>query len=193
MKNLIKNRHILIASIAILSSFALKPAIAQRLPSSLSLRGIAQFYSGLPHQDRALSMLQNQIDKSQPELLQADSVAANVWRNSEVFIGHEDILGSLAESDLTGSNPVDIALTAANARTTTPFDMEVLYGPGIESPTQAVITISQSGLLDDSVAGQRYRFDLSRQNNQWTMTRAGRQVRCQARRGHQNWSAEPCL
>ena len=192
MKSSLKNRRLLLAAAGVLGTFMLSPAFAQLSQPRLSLRGIVQFYSGLSHQDRAISLLQQQIDKSNPELLQADSIAANVWRNSTTLVGHEDILGDIAEANRTGTNPIDMAMAVANVRVGAPVDVEVLYGPGVESPTEAMVTITEGGLLDDSVAGFRYRFDIVNQNGQWTITRAGRQFRCQPGRGHQDWSIELC-
>ena len=192
MKSSLKNRRLLLAAAGVLGTFMLSPAFAQLSQPRLSLRGIVQFYSGLSHQDRAISLLQQQIDKSNPELLQADSIAANVWRNSTMLVGHEDILGDIAEANRTGTNPIDMAMAVANVRVGAPVDVEVFYGPGVESPTEAMVTITEGGLLDDSVAGFRYRFDIVNQNGQWTITRAGRQFRCQPGRGHQDWSIELC-
>ena len=186
MKSSLKARRLFLAGVAVFGSFVMSPAFAQLSQPSLSLRGIVQFYDGLPHQDRAISLLQQQIDKANPELLRADSIAANVWRNSATLAGHEDSLGGIAESDRTGTDPLDIAMTVAAVRTGAPVDIEVLYGPGVESPNQAMVTITEGGLLDDSLAGLRYRFDIINQNGQWTITRAGRQFRCQQGRGHQD-------
>ncbi|MEM9149897.1 MAG: hypothetical protein AAGB19_05530 [Cyanobacteria bacterium P01_F01_bin.3] len=192
MKSSLKNRRLLLAAAGVIGTFMLSPAFAQLSQPRLSLRGMVQFYSGLSHQDRAISLLQQQIDKSNPELLQADSIAANVWRNSTMLVGHEDILGDIAEANRTGTNPIDMAMAVANVRVGAPVDVKVLYGPGVESPTEAMVTITEGGLLDDSVAGFRYRFDIVNQNGQWTITRAGRQFRCQPGRGHQDWSIELC-
>lgn len=192
MKAAFKSHCLLIASAAVLSIFALRPAVAQFSQTDLSLRGVVQFYNGLPHQDRAISALQQQIDKANPELLQADSIAANLWRNTATLTGHENILEGIAQDARTGSDPLEMAIAIANVRIGAPVDIEVLYGPGTESPNQAMVTVTEGGLLDDSLAGYRYRFDISRQGEQWTITRAGRQFRCQQGRGHQDWSIELC-
>lgn len=173
------------------SSLMLSPALAQLTQPGLSLHSLARFYSGLPHQDRALSLLQDQIDKSNPELLQADSIAANVWRDSATLVGHEDILGGIAQSDRTGTDPLAMAINLANVRPGGPVDIEVLYDQA-ELPSEAMVTITREGFLDDSVDGSRYRFDIIKQGEQWTITRAGRQFRCQPGRGQQNWAAAIC-
>ncbi|MEM9949143.1 MAG: hypothetical protein AAF810_24175 [Cyanobacteria bacterium P01_D01_bin.36] len=192
MKSSLKIKRIFLASAGVLGSLMLSPAFAQLSQPGLSLRNIVQFYGGLPQQDRAISLLQQQIDKSHPELLQADSIAANVWRNSATLIGHEDILSGISESDRIGTDPLDMAMSVANVRTGAPVEIEALYGPGVEAPSQAMITITEGGLLDDSVAGFRYRFDINNQAGQWVIARAGRQFRCQPGRGQQDWSAELC-
>ena len=169
------------------------PVIAQSQPNSLRLADVVRFYSGLPHQARSLQLLQQQIDNQNPELLQADSIGANVWRNSTTLAGHTDILNQIAAENRTGSDPLAMATSAANIRVGAPADIEVLSSPGGEAVNEVMITITQGDFLDDSIAGVRDRFDIQQQNGQWTIQRAGRQVRCQPGRGHQDFSAENCL
>lgn len=169
------------------------PATAQAQSNSLRLLDVVRFYNGLPHQTRSLQLLQQQIEDRDPTLLQADSIAANVWRNSSTLVGHTDILGSISAENRTGVDPIALATNVSNIRVGAPVDIEVLSGPGVESPSEVMITITQGGVLDDSVAEVRDRFDIRQQNGQWTIQRAGRQVRCQAGRGHQDFSAESCL
>lgn len=175
-----------------LAATAKLPVIAQTQPGSLRLVDMVRFYSGLPHQARSLQLLQQQIDNRDPQLLQADSIAANVWRNSTTLVGHTDIFNQISAKNRTGPDPLTLATNAANVRVGGPVDIEVLPSPGVESPSQVMVTITQGGILDDSVAGVRNRFDIQQQNGQWTIQRAGRQVRCQAGRGHQDFSAEIC-
>ncbi|MEL6814129.1 MAG: hypothetical protein AAFP03_04850 [Cyanobacteria bacterium J06598_3] len=192
-----KNKYYLLPVIAILLSSLVgsikAPALAQSQQPSLRLVDLAKFYSGLPHQERALQLLQQQVNTLNPELLSADNIAANVWRNSATLAGHTDILGQIPAANQTGPDPLQLALSAAAPRTGTPLDIEVLPSGGVEAPNQVMITVTKGGALDDSVAGVRDRFDIQLQNGQWQIQRAGRQVRCQAGRGHQNFSAENCL
>ncbi|MEO1619662.1 MAG: hypothetical protein AAFU53_01375 [Cyanobacteria bacterium J06632_3] len=188
-----KKGLLLLTSLAFASSIALPSAIAQVTQRGLNLSDVVRYYNNQPHQDRAISLLQQQINSTHPELLEADSIAANVWRDSVTLAGHEDVLGNIPASDRTGTDPLQMAITASNLGIAQPVTIEALYGPSAESPNQAMITITQSGILDDSVGSIRYRFDISRQDDQWTITRAGRQFRCQQGRGHQDFSTELCL
>ena len=191
-----RSRYFLLSALALLSGLAVTaklPAIAQTQPNPLRLADIVRFYNGLPHQSRSLQLLQQQIDDRDPSLLQADSIAANVWRNSPTLVGYTDILGSISAENRTGADPLALATKAANVRAGAPVDIGVLSGPNVESPTQVMITITRGGILDDSVAEIRDRFDIQAQNGRWTIQRAGRQVRCQTGRGHQDFSAENCL
>ncbi len=172
---------------------AIKPmALAQNRPSPIRLINVVKYYEGLPAQNRAIELLQNQIDKMNPELLQADSIVANVWRDSDTLTGHVDIIDEL--DSLTGADPLDLAIASANLRTGAPVDIEVLTGSNVESPDQVMVTVTQGGVLDDSVAGIRYRFDIERQDDStWEIQKAGQQFRCQLGRGHQDWSDQLCL
>jgi len=170
-------------------------AIAQATSSAIPLRNIVQYYSNFPHQNRAIALLQQQIDKNRPELLQTDSIFSNVWRASATLAGHTDILPEIAQSDRTGTDPLSMALAIANPDgRVTPLDIEVLGGESVESIDDVIVTIDAYGVLDDSISAARTRFDMFRQENgQWQIRKAGRQVRCQPGRGHQDWSAELCL
>jgi hypothetical protein len=88
---------------------------------------------------------------------------------------------------------LQLAIANSNLRTGAPVDIELLSGPNVEAPDQVMVTVTAGGLLDDSVAGIRYRFDMQLQNGQWEIQRAGQQFRCQPGRGHQDWSDETCV
>jgi hypothetical protein len=63
---------------------------------------------------------------------------------------------------------------------------------------RAVVTITQTGVADDSVRAIRYRAELvptaksSQTTKQWEMVWAGSQFICQPGRGHQDWSTDLC-
>ncbi len=61
-----------------------------------------------------------------------------------------------------------------------------------ESPTEAVVEIEESGLLDDSVFAQKTIFNLSIENERWTVTDKTTQVKCYPGRGHQDYGSDPC-
>lgn len=161
---------------------------------SISLIDMARFYTGQPQQDGALRTLQRQIDNNYPELLQADSVVSNVWRNSPTLVGHDNILNQIPLQSRSGSDPVSVALAVAAPTVGAPLHVEVLPTEGgVESPSRVMVTVDRGGFSDDSVEGDRHRFDMLRQNEQWTIQRAGRQIRCQPGRGHQSFSTQPCI
>ncbi len=97
---------------------------------------------------------------------------------------------------VVGNDPKEIALSAfGNIESEGGIrDVKVDY----PQPNQAVVTITQTGVADDSVGGIRYRVEL-RQNKevptgrQWEIVWAGSQVKCHQGRGHQDWSMELCL
>lgn len=55
-----------------------------------------------------------------------------------------------------------------------------------------VVLVTTTGLLDDSVRDERIRVVLARTEAGWSVFQAGRQVRCHAGRGSQEWTAERC-
>jgi len=54
------------------------------------------------------------------------------------------------------------------------------------------VTLTQTGLLDDSVEGIHYWLEFDAGENAWGMVWVGRQVRCYPSRGSQEWSTELC-
>ena len=191
-----RSKHFLLSAMILLgglSATAKLSAIAQTQPNSLRLIDVVRFYNGLPHQARSLQLLQQQIDDRDPALLQADSIAANVWRNSNTLVGHVDTFNQISPENRIGADPLALATNGAGIRPGAPVDIELLPSGGVESPDRVMITITQGGILDDSVAQVRDRFDIRRQDGQWIIQRAGRQIRCQEGRGHQDFSAENCL
>ena len=57
-----------------------------------------------------------------------------------------------------------------------------------------IVVVTTTGLADDSIGGQRVAVSM-KQNDDGTLrlTEAGWKQRCQTGRGHQDWSAEPCV
>jgi hypothetical protein len=159
--------------------------------STLSLRDIAQYYSGLPHQDRALSLLQSQLEATDPSLLQSDSIVGNIWRNNNSFTGHVDMLSRIPAAQRVGSDPITLIMEYAkwSDEGGNPFNIQLLQGPD----NQVIATVDRGGLRDDSVSDIRYRFDIQRQaNGQWEIKKAGQQYRCQPGRGQQDWAGTLC-
>jgi len=93
---------------------------------------------------------------------------------------------------LVGTDPEQIALDAFGMEEPGEgnFTQEVTVVE--QTTTDAVVTLTQTGLLDDSVEGMRYWLEFTAADNQWEMVWAGRQVRCQPNRGSQEWSTDLC-
>jgi hypothetical protein len=93
---------------------------------------------------------------------------------------------------LVGTDPEQIALAAFGMDDPGEgnFTQEVTVVE--QTATEAVVTLTQTGLLDDSVAGMRYWLEFTAADNQWELVWAGRQVRCQPNRGSQEWSTDLC-
>lgn len=185
-----------IAALLIMASSAagilMLSASAQDDQRPINLVDMAKYYSGLASQDRALALLQEQINNTNPTLLQADSIVSNIWRDTDSFAGHTDILSQIPSAQRNGTDPLALAMNSIDMRSAAPVNIEMLTGGAVESPSQVIVTIDQSGMLDDSLAGIRHQFDIAQQNGQWQIQRAGRQVRCQQGRGHQGWSEANC-
>jgi hypothetical protein len=96
------------------------------------------------------------------------------------------------EDQRMGASPEEIALAAFGMDDPGEgnFTQEVMVVE--QTATDAVVTLTQTGLLDDSVDGMRYRLEFTAADNQWEMVWAGRQVRCQPNRGSQEWSTDLC-
>lgn len=141
---------------------------------------IAIFAIGFPL--AALSAPPQPQPKPQPAVV----IAQNTQRTSY----REIPLGNIS-SPLTGNNPRTVALRAFTYSQDAPRSQQVQ----VSRPTAntAVVMITKMGLEDDSVAGIRYRVELRRTGQQWRIVWAGSQTRCQARRGHQNWSRQLCV
>jgi hypothetical protein len=162
--------------------------------STLSLRDMAKYYSGLPHQDRAFSLLQRQIDQINPSPLATDSIVSNVWRNANSFSGHVDVLSQIPVADRTGADPLALAMRYAKWERdgSRPFNIELLS----DMEDQVIVTIEIGNLQDDSVSGIRNRLDTRRKSNgQWEILKAGRQYLCH--RGHTGgevgWAGSVCI
>ncbi len=132
--------------------------------------------------------ISNQKDNSTSNSDVANSIANLPQRNSYDEI---DLNQLPADVSKKGDSPEELALTAFGAE-----EVEGLLKEDIEIDTsnsgQAIVTITQTNLPDDSVNSIRYRIDFKSDNSQWQMEWAGQQFICQPGRGSQNWSKELC-
>jgi hypothetical protein len=64
--------------------------------------------------------------------------------------------------------------------------------PG-EGTEMGEVTVVLEGLLDDSIAAERFVLVLRRQGDMWTLASARWSQRCAAGRGHPDFSTEACV
>lgn len=57
---------------------------------------------------------------------------------------------------------------------------------------QMIITVTYGGLYDDSVKASRIQTAVRYKDGQWVKGDISRSQQCQPRRGHQNFSTDPC-
>ncbi len=106
-------------------------------------------------------------------------------------------LTKIGQSDaLVGNDPKAIALSAFDDIESEGSSPSVTVD--YAQPNQAIVTITQTGVADDSVGGIKYRVEFQQKpsaptSQQWQMVWAGSQVKCHPGRGHQDWSTELCL
>lgn len=101
------------------------------------------------------------------------------------------------KSSQPGSDPRAIALEAFSGIESEGRlrELRVEY----PQPNLAVVIITQTGLLDDSIAGITYRVEListsesAQTGKEWKIVWAGWQVKCYPGRGHQDWSTKECV
>lgn len=62
-----------------------------------------------------------------------------------------------------------------------------------ESPSEAVVTIEELDLLDDSVSAEKTIFKMNYSDNRWQIVSKEKKQRCWPGRGHQEYSDKLCL
>lgn len=97
---------------------------------------------------------------------------------------------------LVGKDPKAVALTAFGTIDSEGGSRQVTVD--YPQSDRAIVTITQTGVADDSVGGIKHRVELEQTKSaqtaqQWKAVWAGSQVKCQPGRGHQDWSTELCL
>jgi uncharacterized iron-regulated membrane protein len=66
------------------------------------------------------------------------------------------------------------------------------------TPEKAVVTVTKTGLLDDSIAAIRTRYDFkpvegsTEASKQWQLVQVTEQNKCQPNRGSQDWTGDLC-
>ncbi|MBE9043517.1 hypothetical protein IQ255_03685 [Pleurocapsales cyanobacterium LEGE 10410] len=96
-----------------------------------------------------------------------------------------------------GQDPIAIALSALGLKDRE-SEVETKQEVELDYPCDnlATVTITQTNLLDDSVADIRYLVELAPYGDeaaeQWQVIWAGQQFRCRINRGHQDWGKDLC-
>ena len=95
-----------------------------------------------------------------------------------------------------GNDPQQIAISVLGLREKVAKETEVVEVT-YPQENKAVVTIGQTNLADDSIAGIRYRVEFApygsiSEDQQWRVIWAGEQYKCQSHRGHQDWSLDLC-
>ena len=141
-------------------------------------------------------MWQNNTQKRSQEAIRNAYISLNLSEYWDVRASaREARVNSNAKPSSIGSDPQAIALAALGLT------------EGIESETEevevdypqediAVVIITQTNLLDDSVAGIRYQVKFAPYGNStaklWQVVSAGQQFKCHRHRGHQHWNQNFC-
>lgn len=97
-----------------------------------------------------------------------------------------------SETQRFGADPEQIALDAFGIEDLGEGNFTQEVATVEQTPTMATVTLTQTGLLDDSVEGMRYWLEFAAVEDVWEMVWVGRQVRCYPNRGSQDWSIELC-
>jgi hypothetical protein len=92
----------------------------------------------------------------------------------------------------TGADPSEIAREVFGSPETGEGNFAEQVEVVEETDNGALVVLTQTGLADDSVNGMRYRLEFVPEGDQWQLDWAGRQVRCQAGRGSEDWTMDLC-
>ncbi|MGB5715342.1 MAG: hypothetical protein WBM44_31070 [Waterburya sp.] len=131
--------------------------------------------------------ISDQQDNSTSNSAVANNIDNLPQRNSY----NEIDLDQITTDSNKGNSPDEIALNIFGTEEiegTLKEDVDV----DTSNPEQAIVTITQTNLPDESLNSIRYRIDFKSVDSQWQMEWAGQQFICQPGRGNQDWSKELC-
>jgi cytoskeletal protein RodZ len=139
----------------------------------------------------------SQTFASQPsqKLTSKSSTTANSQVQRENYKGIS--LDKIADADaLVGNDPESVALSTFGNIDSEGGSRDVTVD--YPQSQRAIVTITQTGVADDSVGGIKHRVELQQTKSaqtdpQWKVVWAGSQVKCHPGRGHQDWSTELCF
>lgn len=142
-----------------------------------------------------------QVENSQPDKLSNKQDhyqtidIAEYWSNQEHPESIETLETSTNKPSAIGTDPQEIALSALGLTETVESEQEQV---AIKYPHDnlAIVTITQTNLTDDSVAGIRYLVKFApygeKNAEKWQVVWAGKQFKCWSGRGHQDWGTNLC-
>lgn len=105
-------------------------------------------------------------------------------------------LAEVAPHALVGTEPKALAVSAFGNIESEGGSQEAIVN--YPQRDRAIVTITQTGVADDSIRAIRYRVELQQHQSAqagkpWKIVWAGSQVKCHPGRGHQDWSTKLCL
>lgn len=162
--------------------------------ASLALTLGTGLSSCAPPSDTSSISTTSAISASTPTPPEAGSITPNI---AEMATGHQDYVAVALDSlpkgvEQVGTDPEAIALQMFGP--TEP--VEGFFEQTVQSEQvndQTIVTLTQTGLPDDSIRGMRYRLEFEPTNaGIWKLQWVGKQYTCQPGRGSQEWTTEWC-
>lgn len=163
---------------------------------------------------------QGQLFARVKQSIDSDSSEINIWQNNlegdrqtsaiedeylsidlteywktQTLVVKEKIESDPTKPNYIGKDPQAIALAALSLTEIAESEQEAVE---VKYPQDnlAVVNIIQTDLLDDSVAGIRYRVKFAPygdlKKKLWQVVWVGQQFKCYPKRGHQDWSKDFC-
>lgn len=96
------------------------------------------------------------------------------------------------DNTLVGVEPEKIALDIFGISEPVEGNFQEKVSLADSSDDLTIVTLTQTGLPDDSIEGMRYRLEFKPDEDQWRLNWVGRQLRCYSGRGSQVWGIENC-
>jgi len=163
------------------SSTQATPTAANSSPNSVSAPIVKKTTEkqGTQQASQTLPVAKNQGSDTAAERAKYKSVPLDKITNTKALIG---------------TDPKAMAVSAFGEIESRSKDVQVEQS----QLNKTVVTITQTGVADDSVGGIKYRVEFTpttesaQTNKQWKIVWAGSQYKCQVGRGHQDWSTEYC-
>jgi hypothetical protein len=105
-----------------------------------------------------------------------------------------DLSRVASQTSLVTADPESLArMVFGVEEPTTEGNFQQSVDVDMANPSQAVVTLTQMNLLDDSVQSIRYRLEFMPEGNQWRLDWVGAQNRCYRGRDPQEWTADLCV